>query len=167
MILSEHTWSTLVMLHAIAATYSLIFGAVNIRRQQKGDRPHKIIGYSWVICMYFVSISSFWIRHINHGGFSWIHILSIITITSLTLGLYAAIKGNIEAHKRHMTGAYYGLLGALAGVLAFPSRLIPQLIVQDTIRFVLITAAISISGYLFVKATLLLAVKPSVAKTPR
>jgi uncharacterized membrane protein len=132
----------------------MLFGAVNLLRKRKGDKPHKLIGYVWVVAMYLACISSFWIRQINDGGFSWIHGLSIFTTFTLSLGLYSAIKGNIEAHKGHMTGSYFGLLGAFLGVVVFPTRLIPQLALHDPLRLVLVMVAIGLSGYFFVRAAL-------------
>ncbi|WP_285247179.1 DUF2306 domain-containing protein [Pseudarthrobacter sp. efr-133-R2A-89] len=145
------SWTVLISLHAIAASYSLIFGAVNLLSRPKGGRVHRIVGRIWVVSMYVVVLTSFGIRTID-GGFNWLHALSVLTFCTLTAGLLAIRKGNIKAHRGFMTGSYFGLLGAFVGVLAVPSRRIPQLAIHELPILVLLilillgTAALTIAG---------------------
>jgi uncharacterized membrane protein len=150
----QHSWNFLIATHAIAASYALIFGAVNLLRPTKGDRPHRIIGFVWLAAMYFVIISSFWIRDLRDGGFSWIHGLSIFTFITISIGLFAAAKHNIKAHRGYMRGSYFGLLGALTGVVVVPTRLIPQLAVNDLLKLVAFLVCISLSAAFFVVSTI-------------
>lgn len=124
------SWTILITLHAIAAGYSLVFGAVNLLRRTKGGRVHRIVGRIWAVSMYVVVLSSFGIRTID-GGFNWLHALSVLTFCTLTAGLWAIRKGNPRAHRSFMTGSYLGLVGAFVGVLAVPSRRIPQLAIHE------------------------------------
>ena len=145
------TWTVLISLHAIAASYALIFGAVNLIRRTKGGRLHRIVGRIWAAAMYVVILTSFGIRTID-GGFNWLHGLSVLTFCTLTAGLFAAYKRNIRAHRSFMTGSYFGLIGALVGVLAVPARRIPQLAINDLpllgifILTLLGTAALTVAG---------------------
>lgn len=101
--------------------------------------------------MYVVVLTSFGIRTID-GGFNWLHGLSVLTFCTLSAGLWAAWKRNIRAHRNFMTGSYLGLVGAFVGVLAVPTRRIPQLAIHDVPLlglFVLAhlgTAALTITG---------------------
>ena len=101
--------------------------------------------------MYIVVLTSFGIRTID-GGFNWLHALSVLTFCTLTAGLWAVRKGNIRAHRSLMTGSYLGLIGAFVGVLAVPSRRIPQLAIHELpllgllILVLLGTAALTILG---------------------
>ncbi|MFH5880242.1 DUF2306 domain-containing protein [Arthrobacter sp. NA-172] len=124
------SWTVLISIHAIAAGYSLIFGAVNLLRRIKGGRVHRIIGRIWAVAMYVVVLTSFGIRTID-GGFNWLHALSALTFCTLTAGLWAIQKRNVRAHRSFMTGSYFGLLGAFVGVLTVPSRRIPQLAIHE------------------------------------
>ncbi|MFJ4170010.1 hypothetical protein ACIPY3_10895 [Paenarthrobacter sp. NPDC089714] len=63
-------WTFLIALHAIAAGYALIFGAVNLLRRNKGSAAHKVLGRIWAVAMYVVVLTSFGIRTID-GGFNW------------------------------------------------------------------------------------------------
>lgn len=124
------SWTILISLHALAASYALIFGAVNLLRQTKGGNVHRIIGRIWAVAMYVVVLTSFGIRTID-GGFNWLHALSVLTFCTLTAGLWAIHKRNIRAHRSFMTGSYFGLIGAFVGVLVVPSRRIPQLAIHE------------------------------------
>lgn len=128
------TW--LVAAHATAATVALLLGAYTLLRRTKGDRLHKRIGRVWVVAMYWTVLSSFAIRELNHGQFSFIHLLSILTFCTLTIGLRAALRGEIDKHRGYMRGSYFGLLGAFLGAVAVPQRSIPQLAAHDPIVFV-------------------------------
>ena len=114
----------------MAATISLLLGAFNLLRRTRGDRLHKVAGRVWVGAMYGTILSSFLIRSLDPGHFSWIHGLSAFTFCTLSLGLWAAVTGRIEHHRRFMTGSYLGLLGAFVGAVVVPQRDIPQWIVH-------------------------------------
>jgi uncharacterized membrane protein len=145
------SWTVLISIHAIAASYSLIFGAVNLLRRTKGGRVHRIVGRIWAVSMYVVVLTSFGIRTID-GGFNWLHALSVLTFCTLTAGVWAIWKRNIKAHRSFMTGSYLGLLGAFVGVLAVPSRRIPQLAIHELpllgllILILMGTAALTVIG---------------------
>jgi uncharacterized membrane protein len=150
----EHQWTTLIVIHAIAASYALIFGAFNIIRKKKGDPLHRVLGFTWIACMYFVCVSSFWIQTITPGTFSPLHALSAFTIFTVSLALFAAIKHNIDSHKKLMTGSYFGLLAAFIGVASVPTRLIPQMAINDLMQFLAFSACIIISATLFILAVI-------------
>ena len=145
------SWNVLIAVHAVAASYALIFGAVNLLRRTKGGSLHRIVGRIWVVAMYIVVLTSFGIRTID-GGFNWLHALSALTFGTLTAGLWAVRTGNTRAHRSFMTGSYFGLIGAFVGVLAVPSRRIPQLAIHELpllgllILVLLGTAAMTVLG---------------------
>jgi uncharacterized membrane protein len=128
----------------------MVLGAVNLLRRKRGDLPHRVIGRTWLGVMYFTAISSFWIQEIRPGNFSWIHGLSAFTIVTLSLGLWNARRGNIPAHAGNMIGTYLGLIGAFVGVVAVPSRLIPQSFQSNWLGMAAITALIIAVGLSFV-----------------
>lgn len=121
-------WDPLLASHAVAALYVLALGPVNILRRQR-DRTHRIIGYTWVAAMYYVCISSFWIR--ADGGFTWLHGLSVFTIATVSLGVFSAIRRNTPAHIGNMVGSYLGTCVAFGFAVAAPGRRIPLLLAED------------------------------------
>ncbi|HET8598908.1 MAG TPA: DUF2306 domain-containing protein [Segeticoccus sp.] len=169
MIATAHAWSVLVGTHAVVATLALVLGAVNVLRRRRGDGPHRLIGRVWVGLMYFTAFSSFFIQQLRPGRFSWIHALSVLTIVTLSLGLWHARRGNVPRHAANMIGTYLGLLGALVGVVAVPSRLVPQAFRQDWAAMTLLTAVVVAVGLLFVAVVtrmLRRAQTPEAATTP-
>jgi len=111
-----------VRLHVTAATTALLIG-VGLMWGPKGTTIHRAFGWTWVIAMMTVAISSFFIHTINPGGFSPIHALSAYVAIGVPMGVAFARRHNIRAHRRMMTGNFlFGLI--VAGAFTFvPGRL--------------------------------------------
>ena len=73
---------------------------------------HRIFGWAFVVTMAMAALSSFWIVSLRHGQFSWIHLLSILTLVSLPFAIIARRRGNIRRHKWTMIGISTGLIVA-------------------------------------------------------
>jgi uncharacterized membrane protein len=128
------TWSLLLATHAFAASVALPLGAWQLFRPTKGDHQHRLIGRTWVVLMLYVSVTSFWIKELKPGEFSLIHILSVVTIVTVSLGLFAAIRGDIQSHRGNMIGSWLGLMGAFIGAVAVPVRHIPTFVVTEPVQ---------------------------------
>lgn len=120
------TWTLLIALHAAGATLAVVLGGYQVLRRRKGDLLHRRLGRIWLADMYWVAFSSFGIRRLDPGHFSWIHALSLWTILTLSLAVWTARRHNIRAHRAWVVGSYLGLLGAGVAAVAVPSRLVPQ-----------------------------------------
>jgi uncharacterized membrane protein len=129
-------WTALIALHAIGATTALVLGPYLILRRRKGDLLHRRIGRIWMADMYWVAFSSFAIKRLSPGHFSWIHGLSAWTIFSLTMAIWAARTHRIQQHRGWVLGTYGGLVGAGIAAAAFPARLLPQTAVHHPIWLV-------------------------------
>ena len=115
--------SLAVQLHAWAAMAAFLLGlAVLFRR--KGTPLHKAMGRTWVALMLAVSLSSFWIHELNQFmGFSWIHLLSILVLYSMTMAIIAIRRGNVRAHRIGMLSTFAGAL-LIAGLFTLmPGRI--------------------------------------------
>jgi uncharacterized membrane protein len=145
------SWTVLIAVHALAAGYSILFGAVQLLGRTKGGTVHRVVGRIWVVAMYTVILTSFGIRTLN-GGFGWLHGLSVFTFCTVTIGLWAARTGRISAHRSFMRGSYFGVLGAFIGVVAVPGRRIPQMATHDLpaltlwVMCLLLTAGFAVTG---------------------
>jgi uncharacterized membrane protein len=117
----------LIAAHAVAATFAVFVGALVIRHRPRGDLAHRRLGRVWFAAMYFTVLSSFGIKRLTPGHFSWIHGLSIFTFCTLTLALYGARTHNVALHRGNVLGSYFGLVGAGIAASAFPVRAVPQL----------------------------------------
>ena len=136
-----HRWNLLIALHAFGAVVAVMIGAVVLRRRGKGGRVHRRLGTAWMVLMYAVVISSFWIKQLHPGHFSWIHGLSVWTFVSLTFAYWSARTGRRPQHRGWVVGTYFGLVGAGIAAMAFPVRLAPQLLVHRPLVFLAAVAA--------------------------
>ena len=115
--------SLAVQLHAWAAMAAFLLGlAVLFRR--KGTPLHKAMGRTWVALMLAVSLSSFWIHELNQFmGFSWIHLLSVLVLYSMTTAIFAIRRGDVRAHRIGMLSTFAGAL-LIAGLFTLmPGRI--------------------------------------------
>jgi len=75
----------------------------------------------------FLTVPSFWIREINDGDFSWIHLLTIWTIINMGIAIINIKKGYVRTHAGFMAGTMLGTV--IAGIFAImPGRFINSLI---------------------------------------
>jgi len=91
---------------------------------RKGDATHRMLGRIWAVLMLVAAGSAVFIRTINHGQFSLIHLFVPVVFLALFRAIRAARMGRIALHKRLMWTLYSaGLL--LPGLFAFlPGRLL-------------------------------------------
>jgi uncharacterized membrane protein len=114
------SWPLPVTVHVASVLGALVIGAALLGRRMKGDRAHRIAGWSWVALMLVAAISTLWIP-----GFlrlSWIHVFTVITLVSVPQAVGHARAHRVTAHAQAMKGVFlYGLV--LAGLFAFlPGR---------------------------------------------
>lgn len=119
-----------VQLHAFAALGALALGIVQVIAP-KGTLPHRTVGTLWVLLIAAVTISSAFIIHPREPGepflahFTWIHLLTLVTAFSLTMGTLRILRGgpNLKRHAGFFMGIFiFGLI--IAGVFAFtPGRI--------------------------------------------
>ncbi|MDF3036020.1 MAG: hypothetical protein K0S28_1294 [Paucimonas sp.] len=111
-------FTPLIVAHTIAASGALAGGAA-LLFMKKGNPVHRLAGRLWTTLMVFTALSSFWIRTTGH--FSWIHLLSVVTLVSLAYAIHAAMHGRIRVHRQTMGFNYIGLAIAAAFTL-LPER---------------------------------------------
>ncbi len=113
--------STAIQIHMIAALVALILGILMLLRQ-KGTASHKMIGRIFAALMFVTAFSAIFIRQLNEGRFSWIHIFVIFTFVALIETFYHIRKGNLKGHKRAVMGLFFGAL-LIPGAFSFlPGR---------------------------------------------
>lgn len=114
--------SPAILIHLTGAVIALLIGGVQLAGI-KGTTAHRVLGWTWVVAMTVTAVSSLFIRQINGGAFSFIHILSGLTLVALPMAVHAARRHRVKDHRGHMVGLFVGAL-IVAGSLAFlPGRL--------------------------------------------
>ena len=126
-----HPWTLLLVSHVVAALASVLLGGLQVLRRPHGDTRHRVLGRAWVVLILWTAVTSFWIRHIADGAFSWLHVLSVVTLVTVTLGVVNARRGRIQAHRGNMVGSWLGAVGAMLAATAIPGRMIPTYAVAE------------------------------------
>lgn len=115
-----------IWLHLVTALAALGLGTANLTLA-KGTPRHRIVGWTWIAAMLCVTLSSFGIRELNPGAFSWIHGLTVWTLASMFVAIVAVRRGRVRLHAGFMVGTMVGALVAGGFALA-PGRFIGRLL---------------------------------------
>ena len=110
-----------VIVHTFAATAALVLGAA-VLFLRKGTTLHKTLGRVWAATMMLVAAISLGMTGINPGHFSYIHLLSVLTLVNIPYAIWMRRRGNVRAHAWAMSSNYAGLLIAGAFTLV-PGRI--------------------------------------------
>lgn len=87
-----------IYLHIGFVSVALLAGLVQFT-SEKGTRRHRLLGYVGASTMFLAALVSFKIQALTPGSWSWIHLLSILTMGSLIYVIWAARRGAIRAHR--------------------------------------------------------------------
>lgn len=104
--------------HLLTITVAVALTPVMLLRR-RGDPLHRRLGWVWVVAMLVTAASSFFIRDINDGGFSFIHILSAWTLFQVPLIVWSARNHDVKKHRGSVRGMVTGAL-LVAGFFTFP-----------------------------------------------
>lgn len=119
--------SLAIQIHIVAALVALCLGIWMFTRR-KGDKAHRLGGKIFLVFMLMTATSAIFIRQINEGSFSWIHIFVPVTFIAAWEAVYYIRKGNIRHHKRAVSGMFFGAL-LIPGLLSMmPGRLMHVII---------------------------------------
>ena len=114
--------STVLQVHVFAALAAAALGAV-MMMSRKGAPFHRAAGWTWVALAATVAGSSLFIVGLNGDYWSWIHILSALTLFTLPIAVVAARKHNVRKHRREMMGLFYGGFVIAGAFTMIPGRL--------------------------------------------
>lgn len=113
--------SLAVQIHLFTALAALVFGTL-VWIRPKGTPSHKVSGRVFVILMVVTAISAIFIRQINRGQFSFIHLFVPLTFYACVECIWAIRNGKIKKHMKSVKGLYFGAL-LIPGALTFlPGR---------------------------------------------
>jgi len=85
----------------------------------RGDRLHRLLGKVWVAAMFLTAVFSFAVRLSNHGGFSFIHLLSAYVVIAAPLIWWTAHSHRVAKHRGQVRGMVTGAL-LIAGFFTLP-----------------------------------------------
>lgn len=114
-----------VIVHLATVLPSLPLG-LYLFLARKGGARHRLLGRIWMALMVVTAIAALFIRHLNHGQFSLVHLASVVTLVGIPLAIRAARQRRIAAHRAHLLAMFVGAL-LVSGVLSFlPGRIMWQ-----------------------------------------
>jgi len=117
-----------IQLHAWSALAAIVLGVPQLARV-KGTAEHRLVGAVWVGLVATACVSSFWIHEIDQWrGFSWIHLLAVLTLVGLARGLWALRAGSGRAHRGAMLWVFVGGLGVAGSFAFWPDRIMHQVV---------------------------------------
>jgi uncharacterized membrane protein len=117
----QHQWHLMPwQLWAHLGTLLLVLAITPLMLWRKrGDAMHRLFGWIWAIGMFSTAMVSFDIRWINDGGFSLIHILSVMTVIGVPVLILSARRRDFGRHRGQVRGFVIGAL-LVAGFFTFP-----------------------------------------------
>lgn len=89
---------------------------------KKGGPRHKLLGKVWLALMFVTAVATIFIRNVNDGDFSWIHLFTLLTLVSVPQVILTARRGQFDAHRKAVRNFFLGSL-VVAGAFSFlPGR---------------------------------------------
>lgn len=118
--------SLAIKIHLATALAAFLLG-VAMMTSRKGRTFHRVAGWVWVGIMLATAFASLFITGINGDAWSWIHILSGLTLVMAPLGLVMARRHKVRAHRFIMTSLFVGGMLIAGGFTFLPGRVMWQL----------------------------------------
>lgn len=116
--------------HLWAAVAALAIGPLVFLRR-KGDIPHRLLGFTYVIAMTTTNLSALSIYGFT-GGFNYFHFFALFSLLTVSAGvvgivLYSVKKSPValDFHLQMMSWSYFGLV--LAAIAEAGTRGLPRL----------------------------------------
>ena len=120
------TASAVIQIHTALAVLAVLL-TIAIFCIRRGSPAHRVLGWTWVVLMGGVALSSFWISQVRLiGPFSPIHLLSVFVLVQLVISVRAARSGRIGRHRGIMRAMVFGALIGAGAFTFFPGRTMYQ-----------------------------------------
>lgn len=110
-----------IKIHLVTAVAALALGAV-LMAVRKGRTFHRAAGWAWVGLVSVTAGATLFITSLNHGSWSWLHLLTGWVLIGLPLAVFAAKRHAVARHRRHMMGLFYGGFAINVFVAFLPGR---------------------------------------------
>ena len=114
-------------MHAFLALAALALGIVQLAAP-KGTLPHRTLGYVWVFIMAAIGLSSFGIQALRPGRFSFVHVISIVTLVVLPFAVLHARRHRVRRHAIAMVSLFAGSLVIAGGFTLVPGRIMHHVV---------------------------------------
>lgn len=109
---------SIVWAHLVTIMIALALTPV-ILLDRRGTWRHRLLGRIWAGAMVLTALLSLFVRTINIGHFSLIHLLSVFTLVQVPLIVWSAHTHRIDRHRSSVRAMVTGAL-LIAGFFSFP-----------------------------------------------
>ena len=116
--------------HFFAALIALVIGPVSFLRR-KGDRLHRLLGYTYVSVMAVVNVSALTMYELT-GGPNLFHFFAALSLATIVPGVWCVLRARrtgrrelLISHYYFMSWSYFGLLAAFVSQVATQVRVMP------------------------------------------
>lgn len=110
-------------IHLVSVVPAIPLGAW-VLLARKGSPRHRSLGKLWLLLMIVAAVSAIWIRHLNRGGLSPIHLFVPLVLVGAWRAIATARRGDIVTHRRVLIGMFVGGLLVPAVTAFAPGRLL-------------------------------------------
>ena len=117
-----------VKVHLATVIPAFVIGTWLIFFSVQGERWHRARGSAYLALMVVTAVAAFFIRSIDPGRLSFIHLFIPLTIFGVVSALWNVRRGNINGHRNAMLGLYIGGLLIAGGLTLLPGRLLHRVI---------------------------------------
>ena len=115
-----------VKIHLVTVIPAFFIGTWLIFFSTKGATIHRALGVLYLTLMTVTAITTFFVRVLDSGKLSLIHLFIPLTLGGVIVTTVALRQGNIARHKRSMIGLYVGALLVAGGFTFLPGRLMHE-----------------------------------------
>ena len=116
-----------VQIHLATVIPAFFLGTWLIFLSRKGGRYHRILGSIYLGLMTVTSVAAMFVRSLNPGHLSWIHIFVPVTLFGVFSAIWRIRNKDIAGHKAAMVGVYFGALIIAGALTSYPGRLMYRL----------------------------------------
>jgi uncharacterized membrane protein len=113
-----------IQLHLATVLPAFVIGTWLIFGSRKGSPGHRALGAVYLGLMTVTAIAAFFIRSIDPGRLSLVHLFIPLTLFGVVGALWNVRRGNIKGHRNAMLGVYFGGLVIAGALTLLPGRLL-------------------------------------------
>jgi uncharacterized membrane protein len=119
-----------IKIHLVTVIPAFVIGTWLIFFSIKGAWWRRRLGAIYLALMTVTAVAAFFIRSINSGGLSPIHLFIPLTFFGVFGALWHIGHGNIRGHRNAMLGLYIGGLLIAGGLTLLPGRLLHRVFLE-------------------------------------
>jgi uncharacterized membrane protein len=115
-----------IKIHLATVIPAFAIGTWLIFFSTKGAPWHRALGAVYLTLMMVTAIAAFFIRSVNPGHLTLIHLFIPLTLFGVFGALWNVRRGNIKGHRNAMLGLYLGGILLAGAFTLLPGRLLHQ-----------------------------------------